>query len=95
MTKMTDAEMRKITKLAVADLERRAKADAAKHKARPENRSACLRQAEAEVKAAEPRDPRAVHLEMRADTRLVKAQPVAKKPRAPKPRMNRAGLAAK
>jgi hypothetical protein len=92
MTKMTAAEMRKITKLAVADLERRAKADAARHKARPENRSARLAMAEAEVKVGQPRDSRAVYLEMSADTRPAKRKPAAKKSRSSKPTMNKAEL---
>ncbi|MGY4313117.1 hypothetical protein [Bradyrhizobium sp. JR3.5] len=95
MTKMTDAEMRKITKLVVADLERRVKDDAARHKARPENRSARLREAEAEVRATEPRDSRAVYLEMSVDKRPAKRKPVAKKQRTPNPTMNRAALLAK
>ncbi|OKO78560.1 hypothetical protein [Bradyrhizobium sp. AS23.2] len=95
MTKMTDAEMRKITRLAVADLERRTKDDAAKHKARPENRSVRLRQAEAEVKSSAKRDPREVYYDMDTDTKPARGKAAAKKASKQKPRMNRAALLSK
>lgn len=76
---LTDAEMRKMTKLALAEQDRQAQAAAAKHKARPENRSARLRQAEAEVKASTPRDRREIWSEMNTDTRRPRAKPTVRK----------------
>jgi uncharacterized membrane protein len=97
MTKnMTVEEMRKITKIVVAETARQAQAAAAKHRARPENRSARLRQAESDVKASKPRGTGTVHSDMERDTKPVKAKPAAKRAAAQaKPIMNRAGLLVK
>jgi hypothetical protein len=61
---LTDAEVRKITSLSVADEARKAKAAADKWKARPENRKARLVQAEREVQATKPLDPRCMWRDM-------------------------------
>ncbi|MET4804601.1 hypothetical protein [Bradyrhizobium sp. LB11.1] len=69
---LTDAEIRQITKLAVAEEARQAQAVAAKHKARAKpakpktraGRGAALRRVEAEIAASKP-DSRLVYRGMR------------------------------